>query len=134
MNHDKNGGNIDPTGVALANQKGMQQFGNLQIYEVLREEEFKPDPKAINIGIKSVDMNKGTRSVPMIKARFLGREFEDDTKKRELFAGKPRICFCGQPPIIIDVPTEDARRQPEGVILEIGRYLYGTRDAPVIWQ
>ena len=36
---------------------------------------------------KWVVTNNGTKTKPMIKARFMGREFADDTKKGELFAG-----------------------------------------------
>ena len=35
--------------------------------------------------------NKGTKSKPMIKARLVGKEFNDDTEKGELFAGTPGL-------------------------------------------
>ena len=37
-------------------------------------------------------------------------------------------------PIFIEVPTEDPRSQLDGVLAKLVRSLYGTRDAPLIWQ
>ena len=77
--------------VALAKQEELQKFEKLKVYEVVKEEEFRNDPRAIKIGTKWVITNKGTKTKPMIKARFVGKEFADDTKKGELFAGTPGL-------------------------------------------
>ena len=53
----------------------------LKVYEIVSEEEFKRDPEAIKIGTKWVVAIKGTKTKPMIKARMVGKEFDDDTKK-----------------------------------------------------
>ena len=37
-------------------------------------------------------------------------------------------------PIFIDVPAEDPRSQEEGMLAKLIGSLYGTRDAPLIWQ
>ena len=55
------------------------------------EEDFKHDPQAIKIGTERDVTNKGTKTKPMIKARLVGKEFADDTKKGELFAGTPGL-------------------------------------------
>ena len=36
--------------------------------------------------------------------------------------------------IFIEVPTEDPRSQLDGVLAQLVGSLYGTRDAPLIWQ
>ena len=102
----------------------------------------------------------------MIKARLVGKEFADDTKKGELFAGTPGLPLlrysvskratnkCSEErecvgamdvknaflygrarrPIFIEVPAEDPRSQLDGVLAKLVGSLYGTRDAPLIWQ
>ena len=37
-------------------------------------------------------------------------------------------------PIFIEVPAKDPRSQLDGVLAKVAGSLYGTRDAPVIWQ
>ena len=71
------------------NRKGLRKSENLKFYEIVEEEEFKRDPKPIKIGTKWDKTNKGTKTKPKIKARLVGKEFADDTKKGELFAGTP---------------------------------------------
>ena len=67
------------------NSGELRKFEKLKIYEIVSEkEEVKRDPEAIKIGTKWVVTNKGTKTKPMIKARLLGKEFADDTKKGEL--------------------------------------------------
>ena len=37
-------------------------------------------------------------------------------------------------PFLFEVPTEDPRSQLEGALAKLVGSLYGTRDAPLIWQ
>ena len=63
----------------------LRKFDKRKIYEIVsKKEEFKRDPEAIKIGTKWVVTNKSTKTKPMIKARLVGKEFADDTKKGEL--------------------------------------------------
>ena len=88
LNHKMDEGNFDPKLVAVA---GQEEFKNLEVHEIVKEEEFKRDEEADNIGTKWVVTNKGAKSKTMIKARLVGKGFADDTKKLELFAGKPGL-------------------------------------------
>ena len=71
----------------MAKQEELRKFEKLKVYEIVKEKEFERDPKAIKIGSKWVLTNKSTKTEPMIKARMVGKEFADETKKAELFAG-----------------------------------------------
>ena len=88
-------------------------------------QEFKRDPKATKIGTKWDVTNTSTKTKPLIKARLVGKEFADDTKKGELFAGMlglPALRYfvsklatnkCGEERK--GVATEDPRSQLDGV-------------------
>ena len=89
VNHKIDEGHFVSKLVAVAKQEELRKFEKLKVYETVSEEEFKRDPQAIKIGTKLVVTNKGTKTKPMIKARLVGKEFADDTKKGELFAGTP---------------------------------------------
>ena len=91
VNHKMDEENFDLKLVAVAQQEELRKFEKLKVHEIVSEEEFKRDPKAIKIGTKWVVTNIGTKTKPMIKARLVGKEFADDTKKGELFAGTPGL-------------------------------------------
>ena len=91
VNHKMDEGNFDPKLVAAAKQEELRKFEKLKVYGIVKEEEFKRDTKAIKIGTKWMVTNKGTNTKPMIKARLVGKEFADDTKKGELFARTPGL-------------------------------------------
>ena len=84
-------GNFDPKLVAVATQEKLRKFEKLKVHEIVSEAEFQRDPQTIKIGTKWVVTNTSTKAKPMIKARLVGKEFADDTKKGELFAGTPGI-------------------------------------------
>ena len=50
VNHRMDEGNFDPKLVALAKQEELRKFEKLKVYEIVKEEEFKRDPKAIKVG------------------------------------------------------------------------------------
>ena len=67
----------------MAKQEEAQKFERVKVYEIVKEKEFNPDPKAMKIGTKWDVTNKGTKkNKHVIKARLVGMEFADDTRKR----------------------------------------------------
>ena len=58
---------------------------------VVKQQEFKFDPVAINIGTEWVCHKQRHTDEAKIKAQFLGRDFADDTKKGELLVATPRL-------------------------------------------
>ena len=79
--------NFDPKFDAAAKQEELQKFEKLYVYMIVIE--FKSDAKAIKTGTKVVVTKKGIMTKPMIKARLVEKEFADETRKGELFAGTP---------------------------------------------
>ena len=61
MNHGKDEELFDPKMVALAKQEELQKFEKLKVYEVVKEEEFRNDPRAIKIGTKWLSRTKGPK-------------------------------------------------------------------------
>ena len=151
----------------MAKQYELRKFEKLKVYEIIKEEEFKRDPQAIKIGTKLVVTNNGTKTKPMTMGALVGKEYADDTKRVELFAGTPGLpalrylvsklatTTCGEErkcARVMDVTSvllygrfrrpilhrgslrEDPRRQLDGVLAKKVESLYGTRDAPMIWQ
>ena len=51
-------GHFDPKLVAVAQQEELRKFEKLKVYEIVNEEEFKRDPKALKIGIMWVVTKK----------------------------------------------------------------------------
>ena len=156
-----------PKLVVVATQEELRKFEKLQVYEIDNEEGFKRDPQAIKIGTKWMVTNKGTKSEPMTMGALVGKEYADDTKRVELFAGTPgrpalrylvsklATTTCGEErkcARVMDVTSallygrfrrpilhrgsqrEDPRSQLDGVLAKKVESLYGTRDAPMIWQ
>ena len=89
VNYEKHEGNFGPKLVAAPTQEEWRKFERLKVCEIVKEEELKRDPKAIKIGTKWVVTNEGTKTKPMVRARLVGKEFADHTKKGELLAGSP---------------------------------------------
>ena len=81
VNYAKDEADFDQELVAKAKREELDKLEKLKVYEVVDRKEFENDPAAIKIGTKWVVTNKGTKVNPMIKARFVGKEFADDTKK-----------------------------------------------------
>ena len=57
-NHKMDEGHFDPKLVAVTQQEELRKFEKLKVYEIVNEEEFKRDPKAIKIGIMWVVTKK----------------------------------------------------------------------------
>ena len=57
-NHKMDEGHCDPKLVLVAQQEELRKFEKLKVHEIVNEEEFKRDPKAIKIGIMWVVTQK----------------------------------------------------------------------------
>ena len=129
VNHEKDEGNFDPKLVAVEEHEEVRKFEKLKVYKIVKEEEFKP--KAIKIGTKWVGTNKGTETRPMIKARLVEKEFADDTKKRELFAGTPGLPALRY--LVSKVATKTCGEERKFVaVMDVNSaFLYGRARRPI---
>lgn len=159
---------FDPEAVQTAKRTEYQTLRDRGTYRVVPRSEMEADREAVHVSCKWVITNKGTRESPIIKARYVAREFVSKAIDRdELYAATPGLMTmrlllsrmastragngghrCG---MILDVKGAflygDARRRiyielPEcdpaaadaDKVGIIERALYGTRDAPQLWQ
>ena len=156
---DNSGEPLDPKLVAMACQDEMKRFAHMQVYQhVPREEAHGKIVK-----VRWVHTNKGTQEEPVIKCRLVAMEFASGEHRDDLFAGTPPLfaikillslvassqkndeCLmildvtCAflygyiKRDLYVEVPPEDPRHC-EGVVGKLLKSMYGTRDAPQIWQ
>ena len=120
------------------------------------------DPEGVFVNVKWVRTNKGTKHKPQVKCRLVAQELAYGTRMDELFANTPSLsCVklamihaaqegknrklmtldvksaflygAARRKIYIELPSAD----PESGGSKVGvlyKALYGTRDAPQIWQ
>ena len=155
---------FDPTLVWKAKQDELESFKRLNVYRpVLRDSMVETGAM---ISTKWVITNKGTTAEPKIKARFVGREFNDKSMLGELFAGTPglsvfryllsrlatwtrsglrrsalvmdvKTAFLNAPcrrDVYIELPDAGPLSGNGKYVGKLNKALYGTRDAPMLWQ
>ena len=88
VNHKMDEGNFD-------HKWSCESSTKMRVYEIVKKEEFKRDPKAVKIGTMWLVTNKSKKIKSMIKARLVVKEFADDTKKGELFQERQGFLRCG---------------------------------------
>ena len=74
--------------------------------------------------------NKGTKTNPMIKAPLVGKEFADDTKKGELFAGTPGLPALRYLVSTLATNTCDEARRCVGVVEVKSAFSHGPTRRP----
>ena len=88
------------------------------------------------LGGRWVDVNKGDARAPVVRCRYVAKDFANG-KNDEFFAATPplealRFLLAHVArPIYVDLPPELAR---PGWCARLKRCLYGTRDAPKRWE
>ena len=152
--------NDDLVGTARAEE--MRIFNEMNVYSYATEEEMRNTEGAKMIGTTWVDVNKGTMAQPEYRSRLCGQEFAKGDPMDDLFAATPplqgiklMVSMCASEPgkrlMILDVkraflygkvtrpiftklPREDPRFGEPGIVWRLEKAMYGTRDAPAIWQ
>jgi hypothetical protein len=156
---DNSGEVLDHKLVAKACQDEMARFRQMEVYKhVPRNEAHGKIVK-----VRWVHTNKGTVEAPVIKCRLVAMEFASGELRDDLFAGTPPLfavklllslvassrrsneCLmildvkCAflygyiKRDLFIELPPEDPLHD-EGVVGKLLKSMYGTRDAPQIWQ
>ena len=148
--------------VSRARRDEMKIFSEMQVYRYASEREFQETPGAKVIGTTWVDTNKGSTVAPCYKSRLCGQEFAKGDPMDDLFAATPplqgvklMISICASEPdkclMVLDVkraflygkavrplftklPKEDPKYGTPGLLWKLEKAMYGTRDAPAIWQ
>ena len=72
---DVSGEPLDPSLIRKARQEEMRGFGERQVYHHVLRSVAQADPEGKFIGVRWVDVNKGTKEVPKVRSRLVGQEF-----------------------------------------------------------
>ena len=86
---DLTGEELDPELVKEARSEEMQGFKDFGVYEYVLREVAKSDPTGKKIGVRWVDVNKGTVDQPKVRSRLVGQEFAGKEIREDLFAATP---------------------------------------------
>ena len=69
---DVSGEHLDPSLIRKARQEEMRGFGERQVCHHVLQSVAQADPESKFIGVRWVDVNKGTKEVPKIRSRLVG--------------------------------------------------------------
>ena len=171
---DNTGEELDPVLVKKARDEELDGFEEFGVYETELRSVAENDEEAKFIGVRWVDVNKGTAENPEVRSRLVGQEFAAGQARDDLFAATPplaaaRMMVSGlasrgragpgshrlmildikkaflygkiRRKVFIELPAEDKRSNIKDAVtgrpMYVGRLLkamYGTRDAPQVWQ
>ena len=152
---------LDPKLVEEGEKVELQRFRDMKVYEYVSRDQAINDEGGKFVKVKWVRVNKGTPRDPMVKCRLVAQELGYGQRMDELFSGTPSLlalrlalvhavmgrgqrCLmildvkCAflygdcKRTIYIELPTQDPRHGT-GVVGQLRRAMYGTRDAPQIW-
>ena len=86
---DLTGEELDPKLVKEAREEEMKGFKDFGVYEYVLRETARSDPTGKKIGVRWVDVNKGTSDRPKVRSRLVGQEFAGKEIREDLFAATP---------------------------------------------
>ena len=88
---DVSGKEIDPKLIAEARQEEMDGFKKHHVYHYVARAKAVTDPEGKFIGVRWVDVNKGTDEVPNVRSRLVGQEYAVGPRRDELYAPTPPL-------------------------------------------
>ena len=153
---------FDPRLVRLAEEEELSRFAKMSVYKYADRATAMSDPEGIFVKVRWVRVNKGTKDKPQMKCRLVAQELAYGTRMDEMFANTPSLsCVklamlyaaeerkmrklmvldvksaflygAARRKIFIELPTADPK-SGGNTVGELVKALYGTRDAPQIWQ
>ena len=81
---DVSGEPLDPSLIKKARQEEMRGFGERQVYHHVLRSVAQADPEGKFIGVRWVDVNKGTKEVPKVRSRLVGQEFAHGERRDDV--------------------------------------------------
>ena len=102
----------------------------MKVHDVVTRESMERDEEEKVISIKWIITSRGTEEHPIAKARLVAREF------RTMLADVKTACLYGDArrSLCVDMPPEDPLAASGRHVGKLERAMYGTQDAPMIWQ
>ena len=161
--YDENTGEIlDQRLVRIGEAEELHRFAKMDVYGYADRQSAINDPEGVFVNVKWVRVNKGTRHEPQVKCRLVAQELGYGTRMDELFANTPSLACvklamihaaesrkfrklmtldvksaflygAARRKIYIELPSADPKAGGDKVGV-LRKALYGTRDAPQIWQ
>ena len=161
--HEPGGEGFDPRLVEAAQREELARFQRMGVFRHVTDAEVDATPESTIVGTRWVITDKGSDGKPVMKARLVAQEFATKEGRGELFAGTPGLRTIKQVlsnlatdnqagrriAMVLDVKTAflyaEVKRKvfirlpPEACLGEmthgvLKRAMYGTRDAPLLWQ
>jgi hypothetical protein len=154
---------LDPEKVAQGEKAEIERFRKMMVYEYVSRERAQEDEEGKFVKVKWVRTNKGTSLEQEVRCRLVAQELGYGEKMDELFAGTPSLSAVktvlyhasegGQHRcamildvkcaflygsmrrrVYIELPRQDPRHGSGDTVGLLKKAMYGTRDAPQIWQ
>lgn len=154
---------LDPAKVVEGERAELRRFEEMGVYEYVSREAAVNDPEGKFVKVKWVRTNKGSMADQVVKCRLVAQELGYGQRMDELFSGTPSLMAvkvalahaakggksrgvmimdvkaaflygkCRRK-IYIELPSQDPRHGDGGLVGLLKKAMYGTRDAPQIWQ
>ena len=142
----------------------MDRFQKMGVYKYCDRGEAMDDKEGKFVKVKWVRTNKGTAIDPVVRCRLVAQELGFGEKMDELFAGTPSLTAvkmilslmvsgvsmkrtvmildvkCAflygrmRRTVYIELPHQDPKSKNGNLVGRLLKAMYGTRDAPLIWQ
>ena len=154
---------LDPERVAEGERAELERFKKMGVYDYETRAVAMNDELGEFVKVKWVRTNKGTPMDPEVRCRLVAQELGYGQRMDELFAGTPSLMAVklilhhagkGRPEqgimvldvkcaflygqirrrVYIELPQQDSRSADKSVVGVLRKAMYGTRDAPQIWQ
>ena len=145
---------LDPKMVQQARAEEMNIFAEMGVYEHVPEQEFQADPHAKLICTTWSDCDLGISGREEYRSPLCAQEFATGTPP--LLATKLLATLCAstgqhgkrlvldveraflhgtiQRPVNIRLPAEDPKSSVPGLLGKLRKAMYGSQDAPAVWQ
>ena len=88
---DVSGEPMDPCLIVKARQEEMHGFKERGVYHHVPRRIAEADPEGKFIGVRWVDVNKGTKEVPKVRSRLVGQEFAHGPRRDVMYAPTPPL-------------------------------------------
>jgi hypothetical protein len=154
---------LDPVKVTAGERDELERFTKMGVYEYIGREQAMTDPEGKFVKVKWVRTNKGTAKDQEVRCRLVAQELGYGQRMDEMFAGTPSLMMvkvalvhavqggrqrglmildvkCAflyglmKRTVYIELPSQDPRYGDGEVVGVLRKAMYGTRDAPQIWQ
>ena len=129
---DVTGKELDPALVVRAREEEMKGFKEFGVYDYVRREEARAHPTGKKVGVRWVDVDKGSSEAPVIRSRLVCQEFAGSEVRNDLFAATPPLSATRS---LLSLAASKGRSQWKAdriMVVDVKKaFLYGKIDRTV---